>query len=442
MHYSRVMPTVNGRYFVSTAVFFNEILKLTISLTMALFDLASNPKNADTSTATALFSELSRAVFNGDSWKLAIPALLYTLQNALQYVAVSNLDAPTFQVTNQLKIFMTAIFSMLFLGRKIDARKWVSLGVLVFGIVVVALSAGSAESPVLSVKDLKGGAAFHEARNIWDLQDAAHKAEKHLNKRSATYEGIEDDFAASNPHMSPTLGLLASAVACVISGFAGSVFEKIVKEPRSERGASIWVRNVQLSFYSIWPALFVGVLFLDGQEIAANGFFTGYNWAVWVAIILQAVGGVAVGVLVKVDNSLSKSISGGASSILTFLLSLVFFDLEVSSYVSSRRPVGLMRTTNVAQYFFGTVVTLSSLYVFNTPAEETKQQRPPQIRIPSGPEPEKQGYFDLESNMTAAKSPLRADQLSLSTSRPGTPTYERRPGNKSSENLMRMSKLH
>lgn len=333
------MPSLHGRYFISTAVFLNEILKLTISLTMALFDLASNPKNADTSTATALFSELARAVFNGDSWKLAIPAVLYTLQNGLQYVAVSNLDASTFQIANQFKIFTTAIFSMLFLGRAIDTRKWTSLGVLVFGIVVVALSAGSAESPVLSVKDLRGGAAFHEARNIWDLKNSGNKAARQLNKRSATYEGIEDDFAATNPHLNATIGLLATAISCVISGFAGSIFEKMVKEPRGERGASIWVRNIQLSFYSIWLALLIGVLFLDGEEIASSGFFTGYNWAVWLAILLQAIGGVAVGLLVKVDNSLSKSISGGASAFLTFFISLIFFELEVSSYVSLWRTL-------------------------------------------------------------------------------------------------------
>lgn len=101
-----------------------------------------------------------------------------------------------------------------------------------------------------------------------------------------------------------------------------------------------------------------------------------------------------------------------------------------------------MINANALQYFFGAAVTMSSLYVFNLSPEEPKQpQRPPQIRIPSGSDSEKQGYFDLESNVTPAKSPLRADQLSLSTSRPGTPTYERRTVSKSSENL-RMSKLH
>src|SRR4051794_13351900 len=129
MHYSRIMPTVDGqRYFTSTAVFLNEVIKLAISLTMALRDTATN-LGPSTPTST-LLSTIYSSVFSSDSWKLSIPALLYTFQNSLQYLAVSNLDAATFQVTYQLKILTTALFSVTMLNRSLSAKKWVSLVLL------------------------------------------------------------------------------------------------------------------------------------------------------------------------------------------------------------------------------------------------------------------------------------------------------------------------
>lgn len=103
MHYSRIMPAVDGhRYFTSTAVFLNEVIKLAVSLTIALYDIS---RTLPPSTpATVLFEQLYMSVFSGDGWKLAIPATLYTLQNSLQYVAVSNLEAVSFQILYQLKV--------------------------------------------------------------------------------------------------------------------------------------------------------------------------------------------------------------------------------------------------------------------------------------------------------------------------------------------------
>ena len=103
MHYSRIMPLVGGhRYFTSTAVFLNEVIKLAVSLTIAMYDIS---RTLPPSTpATVLFEQLYNSVFSGDGWKLAIPATLYTLQNSLQYIAVSNLDAVHFQILYQLKV--------------------------------------------------------------------------------------------------------------------------------------------------------------------------------------------------------------------------------------------------------------------------------------------------------------------------------------------------
>ena len=339
------MPPVNGqRYFISTAVLLNEVLKLTISLTLALFDIAINPKTADSSTATGLFKELARAVFTGDSWKLAIPALFYTLQNSLQYVAVGNLDAATFSVTNQLKLVTTAIFGLVLLRSSLNVRRWSILALILVGIAIIQIPLGSSESSVLSIKDLKGGVAFHEARHIWDLKAAGNGAARKLSKRSATYEGIDEDFAAANPEINRTLGLLAALMACVISGFAGSFFERILKEARGDQNPSVWVRNVQLSFYSLWPALFIGVLFKDGEYITKTGFFTGYNWVVWTAIVLQAVGGILVALVINYANNAAKTYATGVSIASSFFASVLFFDFDVSFFVGSALWKSLHRT--------------------------------------------------------------------------------------------------
>jgi len=334
MHYSRIMPLVNGaRYYPSTAVFLNEVMKLAFSLSMALFDIA---RTSDASTAAGLFGELARAVFTGDSWKLAIPAMLYTLQNSLQYAGVSNLDAPTFQATYQIKILTTALFSVTLLGRSLSLRKWFSLVLLTIGVAIVQLPAESQGPAVLSIKDLKNGAAFHSPRSIWDLKALGNVAAGQLSKRSATYEGIEEDVGLANPEVSPGLGLIAVMGACILSGLAGVYFEKILKDPKGEaHGASLWIRNVQLSFYSLWPALFIGVIFKDGEHIAKTGFFTGYNWVVWLVISLQAAGGVVVALVINYTSNIAKNFATSLSILVSFLASVFFFDFHITSFVSN-----------------------------------------------------------------------------------------------------------
>ncbi|KAK4545901.1 hypothetical protein LTR36_002465 [Oleoguttula mirabilis] len=416
MHYSRVMPLVNGqRYYTSTAVFLNEVIKLAISLTMSLYEIATDPTIPETSTAAGLFGELGRAVFTGDSWKMAIPAMLYTLQNSLQYVGLSNLDAATFQVTYQLKILTTAVFSVLLLGRSLGLRRWLSLLLLTVGVAIVQIPTESRDAPVLSIKDLKDGVAFHSPRSIWDLKALGNAAAGQLSKRSATYEGIDEDFAAANPQLNATIGLTAVAVACVLSGMAGVYFEKILKDSKGDaHTVSVWVRNVQLSFYSLWPALFIGVLFKDGEHLAKTGFFTGYNWVVWLAIVAQATGGVIVALVVNYTDNIAKNFATSISIIVSFLASVFFFDFHITSL-----------------YLLGTAIVLGATYLYNaTPADRAdRRARPPPISVSDYEKTGEPSYFDLEFVTVAAKSPLRGE--ALSTSRPNTPTFERRPRPKS-----------
>jgi len=280
MHYSRIMPPVDGhRYFTSTAVLLNEVLKLTIASYVAFRDTAQNlGPNATASTAArALYNE----VFSGDSWKLAIPAGLYTFQNTLQYIAVSNLDAATFQVTYQLKILTTAMFSVTMLKRQLSVKKWISLVVLMAGVGVVSIPT----------------------------------------------DGDSKDTTGAHASMNKAVGLIAVITACSTSGLAGVYFEKVLKDSNK---VTLWVRNVQMSFYSLFPALFIGVLLKDGREIAQDGFFAGYNSVVWAAIISQACGGLLVAMVVKYADNIAKNFATSISIVLSFFASVWLFDFAIT----------------------------------------------------------------------------------------------------------------
>lgn len=103
MHYSRIMPPAGDhRYFTSTAVLLNEVIKLAVALTLAIYETSKTL--APSTPATTLFEQIYNAVFAGDGWKLALPAAFYTLQNLLQYTALGELDPVHFQVLYQVKV--------------------------------------------------------------------------------------------------------------------------------------------------------------------------------------------------------------------------------------------------------------------------------------------------------------------------------------------------
>ena len=324
------MPLVGGRrYITSTAVFLNELLKFSACLTIALYDTARNA--SPVLPATSLFGQLARAVFTGDSWKLAIPACLYVLQSSLQYVAISNLDTATYQVTYQFKILPTALFSFLLLRRRLSARKWIALALLMLGVAIVQIPTSQSTTLGLA-KEVSHRLNF--SRSLVDWRNIAGSAAAgSVHKRSATYEGIAEDEGLEHPTRNTALGLSAAISGCVVSAAASVYFEQIVKDATTP--VSLWVRNVQLSFYSLFPALFIGVIFVDGEQIAHNGFFSGYNWVVWVTVAFQALGGILISLCVTYADNVAKCFAICISILISLCISVWFFDFQVTRNVST-----------------------------------------------------------------------------------------------------------
>ena len=289
MRYSRILP--GPRYLSSTAVVLSEVLKCIICLAIHINEQRHQARYAqlptlsdDASPAPSQggysLSQLWSDIFSVKSgfFKLLVPAVLYTLQNNLQFVAATNLDAATFQVTYQCKILTTALFAVLMLGQSLSAKKWLSLVILTAGIACVQIPSST---------------------TIVSVQQGNYM-----------------------------VGIIAVAIACVCSGFAGVYFEKVLKGGQS---SSIWVRNIQLSVGCLGIALF-GAFVWDGQAIREEGFFQGYNPVVFATVCIQAAGGLIVAMVIKYADNILKGFATSMSIILSTIASIFIFNFVPTIY--------------------------------------------------------------------------------------------------------------
>ncbi|PKU45819.1 udp-n-acetylglucoshypothetical protein [Limosa lapponica baueri] len=263
MRYSRTLKEEGPRYLSSTAVVIAELLKILACVLLVYKDSKCNLRTLN----RVLHDEILNKPM--ESLKLAIPSGIYTLQNNLLYVALSNLDAATYQVTYQLKILTTALFSVSMLSKKLGVYQWLSLVILMTG---VAFVQWPSDSQATAAKEHSAGSQF--------------------------------------------VGLIAVLIACFSSGFAGVYFEKILKETKQ----SVWIRNIQLGFFGSIFGL-MGVYIYDGEQLSKNGFFQGYNKLTWIVVVLQALGGLVIAAVIKYADNILKGFATSLSIILSTLIS-------------------------------------------------------------------------------------------------------------------------
>lgn len=250
--------TGSGKFLPQTGVICQEIVKGVFALSLVV-------RNGE--SLVAIFSnplELARS---------SIPALLYLVQNNLQYVALKYLDPATYVVTYQLKILSTALMSVLLLKRVLSVQKWAALVLLVVGVSTVQLSAMSASEGT--------------------------------DKREGSYSY-------------QTLGLAAVLTTCALSGLAGVYTEMILKSS----SVTLWARNVQLSVVSLVIAA-LGLVFTgDMEKVQAHGFFQGYNAWACAAIINNSFGGLLIAVIIKYADNIIKNFATAISIVLTTAASI------------------------------------------------------------------------------------------------------------------------
>ncbi|WWD03332.1 hypothetical protein V865_001384 [Kwoniella europaea PYCC6329] len=420
MHYSRISTAPGKTYSAATAVLLNELLKGSISIIIALkridtnmskspiqppavYSEKSNAKDSDRrfpSSSSSAFSlihptrltALSKAVFSPDCYKLSVPAILYVIQNNLQYVAASNLDVATFQVTYQMKILTTAFFSVLMLRKRLSKSKWASLVMLAIGVGIVQMQSTSApatsHSPPSTTSKINHGE--HQLRS--EIPGALHEETRVMH---------------------PLKGFLAVTLACMTSGLAGVYFEFILKSSSGNAPPpDLWVRNTQLSLFSLVPALVPIIVAPAGPE--GMGYvgrvmsaFSNFNgWAIG-TVLTQTFGGLITALVIRYSDNIMKGFATSLSIVISFLASVALF-----SY-----PITLAFVT-------GSSIVLAATYIYNSPSSSPPTTRTTVAVAPGSPistnapilgEPEKPSRTSSVINLLGLSNSLAGSRKTSST---------------------------
>ncbi|KAI9595953.1 nucleotide-sugar transporter-domain-containing protein [Syncephalis fuscata] len=317
MRYSRMVRSPDQSvYIASTAVVLAEIIKLPTCL-FILYKQSSSWASFQRRVKRDILQQPK------DLLLMAVPSALYAIQNNLLYIALSNLEAASFQVIYQVKILSTAIFSVIILGRRIMPLQWLSLGLLMLGVTFVQL------------------------QTVTSTSVASHASEKDLN------QGVDKKQTQFHLAQDPLIGFGAVMIACLLSGFAGCYFERVLKTTST----SMWIRNIQLG---ISGGLFsiLAMLVQDRHAIMKDGMLQGYNMFTWLVLTNQALGGILVAIVVKYADNILKGFATSISIILSGVISYMFFGFQ---------PSGL--------FLFGTAIVIAASTLYGKLDNRMHQQR-------------------------------------------------------------------
>ncbi|CAF1313752.1 unnamed protein product [Adineta ricciae] len=266
VRYVRTLP--GPRFIKSTFVFVTEIQRTIFSILLVWHEERS---------IIAGTKKIFNQIFGNprDTLMVSIPAFIYTIQNNLIIIAVSNLDAPTYMVTNQLKIFTTAMFTVTMLNRRLGLIQWLSLVSLFCGICLVQVDSITSKEPKKDVNAV--------------------------------------------------VGLLAMVCSSISSGFAGVFIEKLLKNS----DVSVWIRNIQLGMFSVIGSLSV-MFIIDGKEVQEKGILYGYSEMVWMSTIGHSLGGLIVALVIKYADNILKGFASASAIILACIISVALFDFQMT----------------------------------------------------------------------------------------------------------------
>lgn len=370
-------PTIpkHELYKVNHLIMISEITKFVLSC------LLEHIVQSSSASSSSLLQSIHQHILDNifDTCKVLIPALLYIVQTSLLYVALSNLTAPIFQVTYQMKLVTTALLSVLMLpNRSYNVRQWICLILLSIGVSIVVLGEQKQQQKqdtnhneqnfILGLTSVISGAFSSALAGVY--------FEKVLKTAANDKKGLKDIDMNNRNNISndrsvelvPLMDDTTSSTNATTNVDQGKVnTASAITEP------TLWMRNIQLSFFSILLAATQNAYQnykTHGDQaqqektttIQEESYFHGFTMWVWALVFFQAGGGLLVAAIIKYADNVVKGLASGVSIIVATLFSII-------ASPDSRSQMNF-------QFLLGSILILGSVYYFSNPFPTTSSIKP------------------------------------------------------------------
>ncbi|KAF7733309.1 Nucleotide-sugar transporter [Penicillium ucsense] len=209
-------------------------------------------------------------------------ALLFTAATILQSVGAHYLDLISYLVLSQLKTIVTPLFARIILHQRYPLRNWLFITMMVLGIVLAQLGAGSAKTSTQGFR---------------------------------------------------TQAMARGAIAMILAGICVALGSLCIERTLKKSGL-LFHCNAQLAAYS---SSFAMLYFCWQTKFSFDHFFRGFDALAWIYIGLQVSGGFIVAKCVQMTSTVTKNYAQG----LGFALAVFTPPLVAGQHISFQLLIGV-----------------------------------------------------------------------------------------------------
>ncbi|MCD9637787.1 CDC42 binding protein kinase [Datura stramonium] len=228
-----------------------------------------------------------------------LPAAIYALQNSLLQISYKNLDSLTFSILNQTKLFFTALFTYIILRQKQSIQQIGALFLLIMAAVLLSVGEGSSKAS-----------------------------------------------SSSNPDEILFYGIIPVLVASVLSGLASALCQWASQVKKH----SSYLMTVEMSIIGSLCLISSTSKSPDGEAIKQHGFFHGWTALTLIPVILNAVGGILVGLVTSYAGGVRKGFVIVSALLVTALLQFIFDGKPPSPYCLVALPLVMISISIYQKY--------------------------------------------------------------------------------------------